>query len=66
MRLDFKHFQHYATFSTEEPEGWRGEIREGEVVRSHEDASPTRRTRTKNRRRTFTGHRGAFGRALIE
>jgi uncharacterized membrane protein len=38
MRLDLKHFQRYVTFATEEPEGWRGEIRDGEVVRSHEDA----------------------------
>lgn len=38
MRLDFKNFQRYVTFAEEEPEGWRGEIRDGEVVRSHEDA----------------------------
>ncbi|MFF9510946.1 SRPBCC family protein [Streptomyces sp. NPDC014724] len=38
MRLDFKHFQRYVTLSQEEPEGWRGEIRDGEVVVSHEDA----------------------------
>jgi hypothetical protein len=38
MRLDFKHFQRYVTFAEEEPEGWRGEIRDGEVVLSHEDA----------------------------
>jgi uncharacterized membrane protein len=38
MRLDFKHFQRYVTFTDEEPEGWRGEIREGEVVRTHEEA----------------------------
>ncbi|MGW0568085.1 SRPBCC family protein [Streptomyces tauricus] len=38
MRLDFKNFQRYVTLSTEEPEGWRGEIRDGEVVVSHEDA----------------------------
>ncbi|WP_404189337.1 SRPBCC family protein [Streptomyces tauricus] len=38
MRLDFKNFQRYVTLSTEEPEGWRGEIRDGEVVLSHEDA----------------------------
>jgi uncharacterized membrane protein len=39
MRLDLKHFQRYVTFSTEDAEGWRGEIREGEIVRSHEDAT---------------------------
>ncbi|MFF3786165.1 SRPBCC family protein [Streptomyces sp. NPDC001933] len=38
MRLDFKHFQRYVTLAQEEPEGWRGEIRDGEVVVSHEDA----------------------------
>ncbi|GGX76421.1 SRPBCC family protein [Streptomyces fructofermentans] len=38
MRLDFKNFQRYVTLTTEEPEGWRGEIRDGEVVVSHEDA----------------------------
>ncbi|MFF4243289.1 SRPBCC family protein [Streptomyces sp. NPDC001822] len=38
MRLDFKHFQRFVTLTDEEPEGWRGEIREGEVVQSHEDA----------------------------
>ncbi|GAA2299023.1 SRPBCC family protein [Streptomyces kunmingensis] len=38
LRLDFKHFQRYVTLTEEEPEGWRGEIRDGEVVLSHEDA----------------------------
>ncbi|MCX5215251.1 SRPBCC family protein [Kitasatospora sp. NBC_00240] len=38
LRLDFKNFQRYVTFAEEDPEGWRGEIREGEVVRSHEEA----------------------------
>lgn len=38
LRLDLKHFQRYVTLGAQEvPEGWRGEIREGEVVRSHED-----------------------------
>ncbi len=37
MRLDLKHFHRYVTFATEDPEGWRGEIRDGEVVLSHED-----------------------------
>lgn len=38
LRLDLKHFQRYVTLGVEEePEGWRGEIREGELVRSHED-----------------------------
>ncbi|MEU4130507.1 SRPBCC family protein [Streptomyces wuyuanensis] len=38
LRLDFKHFVRYVSFADEEPEGWRGEIRDGEVVRSHEEA----------------------------
>ncbi|MEU2583514.1 SRPBCC family protein [Streptomyces avermitilis] len=38
LRLDFKHFQRYVSLTQEEPEGWRGEIRDGEVVVSHEDA----------------------------
>lgn len=38
MRLDFKNFQRYVSLTNEEPEGWRGEIRDGEVVVSHEDA----------------------------
>ncbi|MFB6573270.1 SRPBCC family protein [Streptomyces noursei] len=37
LRLDLKHFQRYASLAEEEPEGWRGEIREGEVVLSHEE-----------------------------
>ncbi|MEU0085229.1 SRPBCC family protein [Streptomyces sp. NPDC006274] len=38
LRLDFKNFQRHATLTEEEPDGWRGEIRDGEVVVSHEDA----------------------------
>ncbi|MFJ4990214.1 SRPBCC family protein [Streptomyces sp. NPDC088732] len=38
LRLDFKHFQRYVTLTDEEPEGWRGEIQDGEVVRTHEEA----------------------------
>ncbi|MFI5756456.1 SRPBCC family protein [Streptomyces sp. NPDC051569] len=39
LRLDFKHFQRYVTLTDEEPEdAWRGEIRDGEVVRTHEEA----------------------------
>lgn len=39
LRLDLKHFQRFVTLAAEEDvEGWRGEIRDGEVVRSHEDA----------------------------
>ncbi|MEW2412825.1 SRPBCC family protein [Streptomyces sp. NPDC046866] len=39
MRLDLKHFVRHVTLAgDEEPEGWRGEIRDGEVVRTHEEA----------------------------
>ncbi|MCF3962120.1 SRPBCC family protein [Streptomyces fuscigenes] len=38
LRLDLKHFQRYVTLTQDEPEGWRGEIRDGEVVRSDEEA----------------------------
>jgi hypothetical protein len=41
-RLEFKHFRRHAMTSTllhqEEVEGWRGEIRDGEVVKTHEEA----------------------------
>ncbi|WP_258341270.1 SRPBCC family protein [Saccharopolyspora gregorii] len=41
-RSDFKHVQRHLMTRTvleqDEVEGWRGEIRDGEVVRSHEDA----------------------------
>ncbi|MBB6414946.1 SRPBCC family protein [Streptomyces sp. AK010] len=37
-RLDLKNFVRYITIKGEAEDGWRGEIRDGEVVRSHEDA----------------------------
>ncbi|MFC8096512.1 SRPBCC family protein [Streptomyces sp. NPDC057301] len=38
LRLDLKHFMRHVTLSDDEDlEGWRGEIRDGEVVRSHEE-----------------------------
>jgi Polyketide cyclase / dehydrase and lipid transport len=41
-RLELNHFRRYVMttvlFEEEEPEGWRGEIRDGEVVRTHEEA----------------------------
>lgn len=41
-RLEFKHFRRHAMTSAilhqEELEGWRGEIRDSEVVKTHEDA----------------------------
>lgn len=42
LRLDFKHIKRHmmtqAVLRQDEIEGWRGEIRDGEVVKSHEDA----------------------------
>jgi uncharacterized membrane protein len=41
-RLEFKHFRRHvmahAILTPDEIEGWRGEIRDGEVVKTHEDA----------------------------
>ncbi|MFJ6690386.1 SRPBCC family protein [Streptomyces sp. NPDC091294] len=37
-RLDLKNYVRHITFKGEADDGWRGEIRDGEVVRSHEDA----------------------------
>ncbi|MEU5774475.1 SRPBCC family protein [Streptomyces venezuelae] len=37
-RLDLKHFARHITMRGEASDGWRGEIRDGEVVRSHDDA----------------------------
>ncbi|MDT9695409.1 SRPBCC family protein [Streptomyces sp. P17] len=37
-RLDLKNYVRYVTLKGEAEEGWRGEIRDGEVVVSHEDA----------------------------
>ncbi|MGX5211523.1 SRPBCC family protein [Streptomyces violaceus] len=37
-RLDLKHYVRFITIKGEAEDGWRGEIRDGEVVRSHEDA----------------------------
>ncbi|WP_067887821.1 SRPBCC family protein [Actinomadura chibensis] len=42
LRADFKHIKRHMMTQTllqqDEVEGWRGEIRDGEVVKSHEDA----------------------------
>jgi uncharacterized membrane protein len=42
IRLDFKHFRRHvmvhAILNPEEITGWRGEIREGEIVKTHEEA----------------------------
>ncbi|GGP45653.1 SRPBCC family protein [Streptomyces melanogenes] len=37
-RLDLKNFARHIALRGEAPDGWRGEIRDGEVVLSHEDA----------------------------
>ncbi|MFI1921963.1 MULTISPECIES: SRPBCC family protein [unclassified Streptomyces] len=37
-RLDLKHFARFITIKGEAQDSWRGEIRDGEVVTSHEDA----------------------------
>ncbi len=36
LRLDLEHFVRYVTLTDDEPEGGRGEIQDGEAVRSHE------------------------------
>ncbi|MEV7684409.1 SRPBCC family protein [Streptomyces bungoensis] len=38
VRLDLKHFSRFITFKGEAEDGWRGEIRDSEVVKSHDDA----------------------------
>ncbi|MEU6592456.1 SRPBCC family protein [Streptomyces sp. NPDC046881] len=37
-RLDLKNFARFITLKGEAEDGWRGEIRDGELVKSHEDA----------------------------
>ncbi|MEW2403145.1 SRPBCC family protein [Streptomyces sp. NPDC046862] len=37
VRLDLKHFARFITLRGEAEDSWRGEIRDAEVVRSHED-----------------------------
>jgi uncharacterized membrane protein len=38
IRLDLKNYARFITLKGEAEDGWRGEIRDGEVVRSHDDA----------------------------
>ncbi|MFJ3831252.1 SRPBCC family protein [Streptomyces sp. NPDC090046] len=38
LRLDLKNFLRHVMLTNDEPEGWRGEIRDGEVVKTHEEA----------------------------
>ncbi|MEU6841605.1 SRPBCC family protein [Streptomyces sp. NPDC046716] len=37
-RLDLKHFARFISIKGEATDGWRGEIQDGEVVRTHDDA----------------------------
>ena len=37
-RLDLKHYRRFIMMEGEASDGWRGEIRDGEVVQTHEDA----------------------------
>ena len=39
VRLDFKLYRRFVMMSDEDAEGWRGEIRDGEVVRDHDEVS---------------------------
>jgi len=39
VRLDFKLYRRFVMMSDEEVEGWRGEIRDGEVVRDHDEVT---------------------------
>lgn len=54
LRLDFKHIKRHLMTRTileqDEVEGWRGEIRDGEVVKSHEDALRQEREERTRRR----------------
>ncbi|MFH8791549.1 SRPBCC family protein [Streptomyces sp. NPDC017941] len=38
-RLDLKHYARHITMRGEASDGWRGEIRDGEVVRSHDEVT---------------------------
>jgi len=40
LRLDLKHFRRFLSMQGEATGGWRGEIRDGEVVAEHEDEEP--------------------------
>ncbi|WP_189308874.1 hypothetical protein [Streptomyces brasiliensis] len=47
-RLDLKNFARFVTLKTEAAEGWRGEIRDGEVVREHEEAVAAERAESED------------------
>ncbi|WP_369208738.1 SRPBCC family protein [Streptomyces sp. PU-14G] len=50
LRLDLKHFQRYVTLQSDEVDGWRGEIRDGEVARSHDEVVQQEEEEEKKRR----------------
>lgn len=52
MRLELKHFRRHVMMSTiltpDEAEGWRGEIEDGEVIRSHDEVVEEERRQAKD------------------
>ncbi|MFF4398996.1 SRPBCC family protein [Streptomyces sp. NPDC001480] len=59
VRLDFKNFDRYITLKGEAEDGWRGEIRDGEVVRSHEDAVAEEESEAESAEEPEEGEEGA-------
>ncbi|MFF5183342.1 SRPBCC family protein [Streptomyces sp. NPDC000345] len=60
-RLDLKNFVRFITIKGEAEDGWRGEIRDGEVVRSHEDAVAEESDREDDEENEEEGAEGAVG-----
>jgi polyketide cyclase/dehydrase/lipid transport protein len=62
-RLELKHFRRHVMahvlVQPDEIEGWRGEIRDGEVVRTHEEAIEQEERDRKQREAEWTGERAA-------
>jgi len=48
-RLDLKLYRRYVMTSEEDVEGWRGEIRDGEVVRDHDEVTADERAEDQDR-----------------
>ncbi|MEU6229004.1 SRPBCC family protein [Streptomyces sp. NPDC047042] len=57
-RLDLKNFARFITLKGETDDGWRGEIRDGEVVRSHEDAVAEEEENARAQAEGEEGHEG--------
>src|SRR6478672_8307568 len=61
-RLEFKHFRRHAMTETilhpDEVEGWRGEIRDGEVVKTHEEALEEEEREQQEREEGEEGYEG--------